>query len=319
METFEILGMLGPDNERRGDAEMQQPGTPNLDQLKVFLTVAETGSFAAAGRRLGRATSAISYAIANLELQLGMPMFDRQSTRKPRLTEAGRAVLSEACTVSRGMDNLRAKVKGLLDGLEGEVAIAVDVMLPTPRLVDAMQAFETQFPTVGLRLHVEALGAVTQLVQSGIANVGISGPLFTHAAQIERVEIGTVELIPVAAPQHPLAKSRRNRPGAARDHVQLVLSDRSSLTEGQDFGVIAVRSWRLADLGAKRALLLAGVGWGNMPEPMVREDLAAGRLKRLDLIDWGGTHYAFQAIYRTDAPPGPAAAWLIKRFAGQAE
>jgi DNA-binding transcriptional LysR family regulator len=295
---------------------MNQPGTPSLDQLKVFLTVVETGSFAAAGRHLGRATSAISYAIANLELQLGMPMFDREATRKPQLTEAGRAVFSEACAVSLGIDKLRAKVKGLLDGLEAEVAIAVDVMLPTARLVDAMQAFEAQFPTVGLRLHVEALGAVAQLVHNGVANIGVSGAPHVRVTGIERIEIGRVELVPVAAPQHPLARGNL-APGAAQDHVQLVLSDRSSLTEGHDFGVVAVRTWRLADLGAKHALLLAGVGWGNMPEPMVRDDLAAGRLKRLELPEWAGSPYPFQAIYRTDTPPGPAAAWLIKRFAGQ--
>lgn len=57
----------------------------------------------------------------------------------------------------------------------------------------------------------------------------------------------------------------------------MVLTDRSSLTEGDDFGVLGARSWRLADLGAKHALLMAGVGWGNMPEPIVRDDLAAGR------------------------------------------
>ncbi len=109
---------------------MDGPGTPSLDQLKVFLMVVETGSFAAAGRKLGRATSAISYAIANLELQLGLPLFDRESTRKPILTEAGTAVLAEACMVTSGIDHLRAKVKGLLSGLEAEVALAVDIMLP---------------------------------------------------------------------------------------------------------------------------------------------------------------------------------------------
>jgi DNA-binding transcriptional LysR family regulator len=293
-----------------------QPGIPSLDQLKVFLTVVETGSFAAAGRRLGRATSAISYAIANLELQLGVPIFDRESTRKPQLTEAGRAVVSEAQRVSLGIDNLRAKVKGLLDGLEAEVAIVVDVMLPTYRLVDAMQAFEAKFPTVGLRLHVEALGAVTQLVQNGTANIGISGAPHIRMTGIERIEIGQVELVPVAAPRHPLARGNI-LPGAAQDHVQLVLSDRSSLTEGHDFGVFAVRTWRLADLGAKHALLLAGVGWGNMPEPMVRGDLAAGRLVRLKLPEWKVNSYPFQVIYRTHTPPGPAAAWLIERFASQ--
>ena len=97
------------------------------------------------------------------------------------------------------------------------------------------------------------------------------------------------------------------RRGAARNHTQLVLTDRSSLTKGHDFGVMGARSWRLADLGSKHALLLAGVGWGNMPEPIVREDLAAGRLKRLDLPDATGGLYSLEAIYRTDRPPGPAA------------
>src|SRR5215467_1014875 len=68
------------------ESEMQGPGVPSLDQLQVFLTVVETGSFAAAGRKLGRANSAVSYAIANLEQQLGVQLFDRDRTRKPMLT-----------------------------------------------------------------------------------------------------------------------------------------------------------------------------------------------------------------------------------------
>jgi len=297
------------------ELEMQGPGVPSLDQLTVFLTVVETGSFAAAGRRLGRATSAVSYTIANLERQLGVQLFDRDQARRPALTEAGTAVLSDARSVSVGVDILRAKVKGLLDGLEAQIALAVDVMLPTARLVVAMQAFEATFPTVTLRLYVEALGAVTQLVHSGVADIGISGVDATLPG-IERIKVGGVELIPVAAPSHPLAAGRA-QPGAARDFVQLVLTDRSTLTEGRDFSVIGVRTWRLADLGSKHALLLAGIGWGNMPEPMVHDDLAAGRLKRLDLPEWLGGFYALHAIHRTDTPPGPAAAWMIRHFSQQ--
>jgi DNA-binding transcriptional LysR family regulator len=296
---------------------MPGPGFPSLDQLRVFLTTVETGSFAAAGRKLGRATSAVSYSIANLEHQLGITLFDRERTRKPALTEAGVAVLSEARIVSLGVDSLRAKVNGLLGGLEAEITLAVDVMLPTARLVDALQAFEAAFPTVALRLHVEALGAVAQLVQAGVANIGVSGPLDVDVPEIERVVIGSFELIPVAAPNHPLAASKINAPGAARNHVQLVLSDRSELTKGRDFGVIGVKSWRLADLGAKHALLLAGVGWGNMPEPMVRDDLTAGKLKRLHLPEWNGGFYPLLAIHRTDTPLGPAAAWMLRRFLQQ--
>ena len=296
---------------------MSLPGSPSLDQLQVFLGVVETGSFAAAGRKLGRATSAVSYAIANLEQQLGVQLFDRDRTKRPALTTVGAAVLSEARTVSISVDSLRAKVKGMLEGLESEVSIVVDVMLPTARLVDAMRAFEKAFPTVGLRLHVEALGAVTQLVLDGVAGVGISGPEHAGMAGLEQINIGGVELVPVAAPDHPLALRHVLRPGVARDHVQLVLTDRSPLTEGRDFGVLSGRTWRVADLGAKHALLLAGIGWGSMPEPMVRDDLRAGRLVHLKLPEWSTNLYTMLAIYRTAAPPGPAARWLVERFSSQ--
>jgi DNA-binding transcriptional LysR family regulator len=56
---------------------MNNPGTPMLDQLRVFLAVVDTGSFAAAGRKLNRAVSVISYGVSNLEAQLGVLLFDR--------------------------------------------------------------------------------------------------------------------------------------------------------------------------------------------------------------------------------------------------
>jgi DNA-binding transcriptional LysR family regulator len=246
-----------------------------------------------------------------------LPLFDRVGTRKPELTEAGRAVLAEARTVTHGVDILRARVKGLLEGLEAEVSVAVDVMLPTARLVDALQAFQAAFPTIPLRLHVEALGGITQLVVEKTAVIGISGPLNTTIEGLDRRHIGAVRLVPVAAPFHALARSGRKAPGEARNYIQLVLTDRSPLTAGQDFGVIGVKTWRLADLGSKHALLLAGVGWGSMPEFMVRGDLEAGRLVELNLPDWPVNEYDMHAIYRTDTPPGPAAQWLIDRFAIQ--
>ena len=295
------------------------PGIPTLDQLRVFLTVVDAGSFAGAARKLGRATSVISYSIANLEVQLGVSLFDRESTRKPQLTEAGRMVLAEARTVSNGVDGLRAKVKGLLQGLEAEVHLVLDVMLPAWRVVDALKAFRAEFPTVHLRLYVEALGAVTQMVLHRSASIGVGLPLDAEITGIERMGVGSVELVPVAAPDHPLARAGQNAPGAGREHIQLVVTDRSAFTQGQDLAVVATQTWRLADLGSKHMLLKEGIGWGNMPEPMVREDLAAGRLVHLDMPDCRGGPYRLQAIYRTDTPPGPAGTWLIKRFQDQAE
>lgn len=292
---------------------LANPGQPTLDQLRVLIAVIEAGSLTAAGRRLGRATSAISYAIDQLETQLGLALFARGGTRRPELTEAGQVVLAEARAIAAGVDGLRARVRGLSEGLEAELSLAVDVLFPTERLVAALTDFQSAFPTVTLRLHVEALGAVSTLLHGGVASLGVCGPLHTPPAGLLFQALAGVEIVPVAAPRHPLATGRPVA-GAAAAHVQLVLTDRSTITAGRDFGVIGSRTWRLADLGAKHELLLAGVGWGGMPEPLVRADLASGRLVRLALPDWAETLYPLAIIHRVDNSPGPAARWLVERL-----
>ncbi len=293
---------------------MNNPGTPTFDQLRIFLTIVDTGSFAAAGRKLNRAVSVISYGIANLEAQLGVLLFEREGTRKPQLTVAGRALLAEARSIAHGMDGLRAKVKGLLDGLEAEVNLAVDVMLPAERLGKVLRAFAKEFPTVQLRLHAEALGAIVAMVLDRGAVIGISGPLSAGVEGIESMSAGLVPMVPVAAPDHPLGRMEVIAPGAGRDYTQLVLTDRSRFTEGRDFSVASPKTWRLADLGAKHALLREGIGWGNMPLPMIEADLVAGTLVRLAMPDHPGGTYRFSGIWRRDTPPGPAASWLIEQF-----
>jgi DNA-binding transcriptional LysR family regulator len=293
------------------------PGTPTLDQLRVFLTVVEAKGFAAAARRLSRAPSVISYAITNLEAQLGLRLFERTPTKRPMLTEAGHLIYAEARAVAHTVDGLRARAAGILEGLEAEVSLAVDVLFPTMRLMETLSAFQAKFPTVLLRLNVEALGGVSELLVQRKASLGITGPLTLHLKELEFRNIGSVELLPVSAPSHPLAAVGLVQQSSARDHVQLVLTDRSSLTEGQDFQVTAIRTWRIADLGTKHALLLAGLGWGNMPAPMVEKDIEAGRLVRLNVPQMGGM-YDFRVACRLDTPPGPAARWLIQRLIGDA-
>ncbi len=293
---------------------MTQTGTPTLDQLRVFATVCEAGSFSAAARTLNRAQSAVSYAMTNLETQLGLDLFHR-GHRKPVLTEAGRAVLADARRIGLIIDELRARASGLTAGLEAEVGLAVDVMFPTSRLVGVLDAFARQFPTVSLRLRIETLGAVVQLVLERSCGLGISGPMGIAGENIERRLLCQVHLIPVCAPCHALAQLPPPLPRKAFfEHTQLVLTDRSTLTEGQDFGVLSVHTWRLGDLGAKHALLRAGLGWGNMPEPMVQEDLAAGRLVRLVSDEQPAQPFPLHLIHRADAPPGPAGRWLADRL-----
>jgi len=297
---------------------MPETGEPTLDQLRVLAAIADAGSFSAAARKLNRAQSVISYTVANLEAQLGVTLFDRAG-RTPVLTEAGRALMADARRVGHQIDEMRARALSLRRGTEAEVALAVDVMFPIPRLVCVLRDFAAAFPSVALRLQVGALGGVPQMVMAGEAALGVSGWPGALPATLARRVIGGLTLIPVAAPSHPLAAEANVTGAMARAHTQLVLTDSSQLTEGQDFGVLGLRTWRLSDLGARHALLLAGLGWCNMPDHLVAEDLAAGRLVRLKLEEAPDHHFPISLLTRADRPTGPASSWLAQRLQAVAQ
>ena len=179
---------------------MRKPATPTLDQLLVLLAVVETGSFTAAAKRLGRATSAVSYAIDTLERQLALSLFDRGTTRKPKLTQHGEAIVSEARAVAHSVETLRARVRGFLDQLEPEVSLAVDSMLPGNRLTALLRDFHAQFPTVPIRLFVETLGGVERVVRNGHARIGVGSQLHMDMTGFRRIDIKGVQVIPWPRP-----------------------------------------------------------------------------------------------------------------------
>lgn len=285
-------------------------GDPSLDHLRIFLTIVEEGSFGGAARRMNRAVSAISYGIAQLEAQLAVSLFEREGSRKPVLTKSGEGLLAEARHVADGVDSLLAKTRSLHAGLESDLGLVVDVMMPGEVTARVLAAFRERYPTVALRLRVEGLGAVAQcLIEEG-AQLAIGGPIVGDDPALERQAIGEVQLIPVAAPTHPLAAADI-APGESRKHLQLVLSDRSTRTQGREFSVLSPLTWRLGDLSAKHSLLKQGLGWGNMPQEMVARDLEEGRLVELDLPEKPGDHYTLYALWRRDTLLGPATSWLI--------
>ena len=286
-------------------------GQPTFDQLRLFLAVVDEGSFNAAARKLGRAISVVSYGIATLEAQLGISLFSREGSRKPVLTDAGRAMLAQARTVADDVDALLAGMRSFNQGLEAELGLAVDVMFPTNLVAAVLREFQHEFPTVRLRLYVEALGTIDALVIDGTAQLGIGGPELATMADLERIAIGQIAMIPVAAPGHPLARMAPIPPGEARKHRQLVLTDRSHLTDGKDFSVLSPNTWRLGDLGARHALMREGIGWGNMPAGAVADDIAQGRLVRLAIPEAPGMDYRLHALWRRDCPAGPAREWLL--------
>jgi DNA-binding transcriptional LysR family regulator len=288
----------------------------SLDQLRTFIAAADEGSFSAAGRKLRRAQSVVSTTLANLEQQVGFALFERTG-RYPRLTEAGAALLDQARAAVDGMNAFKAKARTLGEGLEPELAVAVDVMFPIATLTAAVQAFQQQFPATPLRLYVEALGAVVQPLLDGHCRVAIIGSLPEIPAGCASEFLLSVAAVAVVAPPHPLAALGGPIPHEeAGKHVQLVLTDRSTLTTGRNFGVMSTQTWRLADLGAKHAFLKAGLGWGYMPLHMVEDDLRSGKLVRINLAPHArlGPGFSMHAIHMKDHPPGPAGRWFVNHL-----
>jgi len=288
----------------------------SLDQLRMFLAAADEGSFSAAARRVKRTQSAVSESMVNLEGQLGVVLFDRAG-RYPRLTKEGEVLLVDARSVVAGVDAMKARAKGIAGGLEAELTAVIDVFVPIARIAETAHEFRSQFPSTPLRLYVEALGGAVQPVIDGRASFGIVGSLPVLPPGLIKERVTEVSFIMVAAADHPLSSFRGvvPRDELAR-HVQLVLTDRSSLSEGREFGVMSISTWRLADLFAKHAFLLSGLGWGGMPLHTVTKDIAEGRLVELSVEDVpaGGLALPMSAIYREAEPPGPAGRWMIDRL-----
>lgn len=286
-----------------------------LDQIRVFLAVVEEGSFSGAARRLHRAQSAVSYAIANLERLLDVTLFERAG-RTPELTDAGRALLSDARAVQVQADQLLARARRMAQGTEPRLSLAVDMMFPMELLLDGLGAFRQEFPDVSLMLHTEALGGAADLVDKGLCKIGISPDLPQLPEGLKRLRLLSLPLVPVAAPGHPLAQvGGRPTEELLKAHTQLVLTDRSQLTAGVELGVAGGETWRLADLSAKHACLLAGFGWGSMPLHLVEEDLAAGRLVHLNPdAEEPEVRVPLVLLYRTSEPPGRAGAWLVEHL-----
>jgi len=291
---------------------------PTLYQLQVFLTVAESGSFSAASRLLNRAQSVISYTIANLEGQFGVVLFDRSGARRPKLTDAGKSVLEDARRLLTDLEVMRARVKSLKGGLEGELVIALSVMVPSQIVVRVLRAFRARYPTVAVSLTMGELGVVMDLVASGKATIGFGGAVVKNDDSVVAERIGQSFMIPVAAPDHPLVKLDRPLTLAdVREEIQLVVTDASGLTKGRDFNVLSYKTWRVNDVSTKHQLICGGLGWGGLPASLVLEDVRQGRLVHLKLEAFEQGDYPIYAVRKIANPPGPATKWLIDEFRTQ--
>lgn len=288
-------------------------GNLSLDQLRVLVTIAETGSFSAAGRKLRRAQSAISQAVATLEALQGVVLFDR-SGHRPQLTEVGRVLVEQARLVLASAARFEAIAASTHAGVEAELALAIDPLVPTEPLIESLRALRERFPDLLVSFSTEGLGGSLRRLRGGSAALGICLLLPAVPEDIMAYPLLQVGLRPVVAPQHPLASL--GRPATRADlepHVQLVLSEPVESAEG-NYGILSARLWRFVDLSRRLDFLLAGLGWCRMPEHLVAEHLRSGKLVALAIDDDPSPREGLMiyAAHRRDRAPGPAGRWLLE-------
>ncbi|MEM9189627.1 MAG: LysR family transcriptional regulator [Myxococcota bacterium] len=286
--------------------------TLTLDQLRVLVTIADSGSFSAAGRALFRAQSAVSQAVATLEAHQGVTLFDRSGYR-PQLTEVGRVLVDQARLVLASAARFEAVAAGTRVGLEAELAVAIDPLVPSEPLVDTLRDLSHTFPDLPLRFSTEGLGGSLRSLRRDVVSLAICLLLPAVPEDIVAYPLLKVPLRPVVAPSHPLAAlTRPARPDDLESHIQLVLSDPVEPEEA-NYGVVSARLWRFVDLSRRLDVLSAGFGWCRMPEHLIREHLADGSLIVFQ-IEHDSTPVEGLTIYaahRKDRTLGPAGHWLL--------
>ncbi len=257
--------------------------TITINQLRTFVAVCDEASFSKASRRLLRAQSAVSHAIAALEEALGVVLFSREG-RKPELTAAGRLLLADARAVIANTEELKNRARSIAETGVAELVIAVDPHFPRRLLVQTLAGLRAGSPNLQVKLFSQMSGKSEMLVlerRCAVALVVAQSPI-VDARALERRHICEVPFVTACAPSHPLAGLPA--PVCAVElqrHTQLAVSDPGTDAQGLSTCAIGERTWFVADLAAARDFVLAGLGWAHMPLENVAADLTAGRLTKL--------------------------------------
>ncbi len=179
-----------------------------LDQLLVLSRIVETGSFRAAAGSLHRAQSAISYAIKNLEEELGVELLCRDEYR-PSLTPASEAVLRKAQQVLATTDEITELAKQIKQGDEAILHLGLSAIVPLAPVIPALKELGQSKPHLILNVRVEVLAAQVK-VEEDQADLAISELLQKPGVEaLEKLPLGHVRLIAVSSPLHPLASFKR--------------------------------------------------------------------------------------------------------------
>lgn len=257
-----------------------------LDQLRILATIVEHGSMGEAAKKLYRTQPTLSVAIKKLEEEFNVEIFSR-TQRRMTLTSAGQAMYQKAKRVLARAEEFENFGRLLAQGHEPEVKIAFDASIPIWLISKVLKQCEADFPETNLNLFAENIyGTMERLVEKE-ADLAIV-TYFEESHLFTALPLLKFRFFPVAAASHPLAQFENEVPfEALLDYVQVVLKDSARKVSDENHLVAANgRSWRVNDYHTKKEIVLEGLGWGNLPDFTIQEELANARLVPLKIENY---------------------------------
>jgi len=289
----------------------------DIDEIRTFLAIAETGGFSRAAQRLHRSQPAISRRVGLLEQELGAPLFERIRGRA-RLTDAGRAFLPHAEATLAAVKDGRDAVRDLQAGARAAVSLALVGTLADTQIVDVLHRFARRNKEVRLELRTASSAEVTDLVRRGEATLGLR---YFASERKDLVEsgAGSEAMLVVAAPGHRLAGRHALKPKALagerwvgfppspgdRDSSGHVLA-RQLIRAGLDDADLTL----IDSLTAQKRMAQAGFGLALVPESSVRDELRQKTLVTLDVPSMR-TSIPITVLHRRSGYLSPAAKALL--------
>ncbi len=287
---------------------------PSIEQLTCFVVAAESGSFSAAARQLGKVQSAVSTAISNLETDANVELFDR-SGRSPVLTEAGQVLLKSAKTVLHSHHEFNAHAASLSSRNEASLCIAIEQNVATPILLTVLERFAETFPYITLELLDPGSGDVAELVRSNRADIGLMIQQEYYPQGFSFRGIGHSRVIPVAAPDFPLAQIKQVTHADLRQHRQIVGRSLDPDNQMHERYTVSPQVWLSESPFVILELLCANIGWAFLHEAVVKEKLHSGELVVLDLVyEQAGIVQGIDLVWTENRALGKAGQWLLQQL-----
>lgn len=259
-----------------------------VDQLKVLEAIAEEKSLRAAASRLHKTQPALSHSIKQLESQLGLELFTRDSYRLS-LTSTGKLIYQMAIKALRDVSQIEQYAQHLNQGNEAKIVIAVEAAFPIEPLFVAFEQIHNNFPSTQLSITQEYVTGALQLVSEGKAQIAITAAPLDYLAKFSdliSIEISKGEMVNVATPQLLEKYKPLNSIESLISENQIIVKDTGEITKDRDYNTQSgQRCWYVNSFEAKLKLICHSLGWGMLPRHLVSQHISSGALQEIKVTD----------------------------------